>query len=184
MTSTSSATVSAALAGDDTALVELIRKHHGQLFRFGVRMCGNRTDADDAVQEALLTLARRPDMHDNPGVIRWMFTVIKNWCLRIVRRARFGANQQLPPAETVASDQPCPETMLREYRVAEMVRDAIAALDRPYKEVVVLRDLEGLSGERVCAALNITEATMKSRLHRGRASLRRALADSMSATEI
>lgn len=168
--------VSAALAGDDDALVQLVRKHHKQLFRFGVRFCGNQPDAEDAVQEALATLARRPDMHENPGVIRWMFTVVKNWCLRMLRRSRATEEHELETMN-VPSDDPSPERALEEYRLAELVQQALASLEPQYKQVVVLRDLEGLSGERVCAALDISEAAMKSRLHRARASLRKALAD-------
>lgn len=57
----------------------------------------------------------------------------------------------------------------------QAVHAAIAKLERPYREVVVMRDLEGLSGEETCAALGLELAAMKTRLHRARKQLREAL---------
>ena len=68
-----------------------------------------------------------------------------------------------------------PERALQRFQLVRSVHEAIAALERPSREVLILRDLEGMSGEETCAALGIPLATMKTRLHRARAQLRVAL---------
>ena len=129
----------AAAAGDDEALAMLVRAYHDRVYRFGMRVCRDGFDADDALQEAFTKLARRPDVLVHQGALSWLMTVVKNACLR----------------ELVQSNH-----------------TAIALLERPYREVLVLRDLEGLSGEETCKALGLDTAAMKSRLHRARTQLR------------
>lgn len=77
--------------------------------------------------------------------------------------------------DSFESDQPSPEQALQRWELVQAVHAALAALEKPYREVVVLRDLEGLSGEETCRALGIELASMKSRLHRARSQLREAL---------
>lgn len=164
-----------ALAGDDRALAELIRAHHGPLLRFGQRICADPMDADDAVQEAFAQLARRPQLQREPsGALAWLFTVVRNRCLRFLRSARLLRERLLRREATIAAGA-TPEQLLTRYRVGELVRAALAELEPPYRQVLVLRDIEGLSGEEVCAALELSEPAMKSRLHRARAALRAVL---------
>ena len=70
-----------------------------------------------------------------------------------------------------------PAAALARLELLRAVHDAIAALPEPSRTVLVLRDLEGLSGETTCRALGIEMAAMKSRLHRARAELRAALVE-------
>jgi RNA polymerase sigma-70 factor (ECF subfamily) len=65
-----------------------------------------------------------------------------------------------------------PDAALERWQLVRSVHAAIAELAPPYREVLVLRDLEGLTGEETCAALGLETATMKTRLHRARALLR------------
>lgn len=66
---------------------------------------------------------------------------------------------------------------MERWELVRAVHTALAALDEPYRRVLVLRDLEGLSGDETCAALGLETAAMKSRLHRARAMLREALGE-------
>ncbi len=75
----------------------------------------------------------------------------------------------------MASRAQDPQAALEQWRLVHAVHQAIASLARPYREVLVMRSLEGLTGEETCAALGLTEATMKTRLHRARRDLRLAL---------
>jgi RNA polymerase sigma-70 factor, ECF subfamily len=164
-----------ALAGDDLALAELIRAHHAPLLRFGQRVCADAMDADDAVQEAFVKLARRSDLpRQASGTLAWLFAVVRSQCLRLLRRARQLRSRSSRAAEPWAPEL-TPEQLLSRYRLGELVQAALAELEQPHREVLVLRDIEGLSGEQVCAALSLTEPAMKSRLHRARANLRQAL---------
>jgi RNA polymerase sigma-70 factor, ECF subfamily len=172
------AILQAAAGGDDRALEVLVRSHHDRVYRFGVRVCRDPFDADDAVQEAFITLARRPDVVRDPGVLSWLMTVVRNACLRTLRsfrRSRPLLSEGLEASGALAATEPDPEAALARWRLVHLVHRAIATLERPYREVLVLRDLEGQTGDQVCATLGLSRAAMKSRLHRARAMIREQL---------
>jgi RNA polymerase sigma-70 factor, ECF subfamily len=171
-----------AAAGDDEALARLVRAYHDRVYRFGVRVCRDSFDADDAVQEAFSRLARRADVVRDPSALSWLFTVVRNTCSRLLRpfareRRTLGARVDAAEiADAVPSAALDPEQSLERWRLVDSVHAAIATLPRAQREVLVLRDLEGLTGPETCAALGLTEATMKARLHTARTELRAALA--------
>ena len=142
--------LAAAAKGDDEALGVLVRAYHDRVYQFGLRVCRDGFDADDAVQEAFVKLARRPDVVRDPGALSWLMSVVRNACLRMLRpfvRERRTLGERVDIAEEVASEQ----------------------LD------LILRDLEGLSGDETCHALGLETAAMKTRLHRARMQLRSEL---------
>jgi len=163
---------------DDEALAELVRIYHDRVYRFGVRVCRDGFDADDAVQEAFVKLAQRADVVRDPSLLSWLFSVVRNACLKMLRplvRERRSLGERVADIDVVASETPDPETALERWRLVHAVHIAIATLPRPQREVLVMRDLEGLSGPETCAALGLSDANMKARLHRARAELRSEL---------
>lgn len=167
--------LAAAAKGDDEALGVLVRAYHDRVYQFGLRVCRDGFDADDAVQEAFVKLARRPDVVRDPGALSWLMSVVRNACLRMLRpfvRERRTLGERVDMAEDVASEQPDPQDALERWELVQSVHAAIVALDRPYREVLILRDLEGLSGEETCHTLGLETAAMKTRLHRARMQLR------------
>jgi len=163
----------AAAHGDDDALTSLVRMHHDRVYRFGVRVCRDPIDADDAVQEAFVKLTTRPDVVAHPGALSWLMSVVRNACSRLMRpfqreRRVLGerTDAEVPAAELSA------EATLARWQLIGAVHAAIAELAEPYRAVLVLRDLEGMSGAETCEALGLTEAAMKTRLHRAREMLR------------
>jgi RNA polymerase sigma-70 factor (ECF subfamily) len=174
------ALLQAAAVGDDQALEALVRAHHDRVYRFGLRVCRDPFDADDAVQEAFIKLARRPDVIRDQGALSWLMTVVKNACLRLLRpfrRPRSSLEEDLEGSGAVPASELDPEAALARWRLVHLVHRAIATLERPYREILVLRDLEGQTGDQVCAALGLSEAAMKSRLHRARSMVREKLSD-------
>ncbi|WP_437573523.1 RNA polymerase sigma factor [Sorangium sp. So ce887] len=170
-TSHDSVLTAAAARGDDGALELLVRAYHDRVYRFGLRVCRDAFDADDAVQEAFTRLARRPEVARDPGVLSWLMTVVRNACMRMLRpfaRERSRLGRRVDDADAVPSGELDPQAALERWRLVRAVHEAIAALERPYREVIVLRDVEGLTGDEVCRMLGIGEAAMKSRLHRAR----------------
>ena len=170
--------LAAAAQGDNEALVLLVRRYHDRVHRFGLRVCRDRFDADDAVQEAFAKLATRPDVQTDQGALSWLMTVVKNACLRLLRPF---ARRRVPLGETelsvdeLPSDEASPDIMLERWQLVRQVYDAIAKLPPIYREVLVLRDLEGLTGEETATKLGVPEPTMKTRLLRARAMMREAL---------
>jgi RNA polymerase sigma-70 factor (ECF subfamily) len=170
--------LAAAARGDDAALAALVGFYHDRVYRFGLRVCRDGYDADDAVQEAFVKFAKRPDIVADPGALSWLMTVVRNACRRLLRpftRERRALGERIENAEDVSVTEPDPEQALERWELVRSVHTAIARLDRPYREVLVLRDLEGLSGEETCALLGIELSAMKTRLHRARRQLREAL---------
>lgn len=168
----------AAARGDDEALAELVRAYHDRVYRFGLRVCRDGFDADDAVQEAFTKLARRPDVARDPSALSWLMTVVRNACLRMLRpfvRERRALGEPLEDADSAPGTTLDPQTALERFELVRAVHAAIATLDRSHREVLVLRDLEGMSGEETAAALGLELPAMKTRLHRARSALRSAL---------
>ena len=166
----------AAAHGDDQALAALVRTYHDRVYRFGLRVCRDAFDADDAVQEAFVRLARRPDVQHDQSALSWLMSVVRNACLRLLRpfvRERRQLSAELD--EDVEAPVLDPERALERFRLVQSVHAAIAALPPAYREVLILRDLEGLSGEETRRALGLELATMTTRLLRARAALKKSL---------
>lgn len=168
-----------AAEGDDDALARLVRLHHDRVYRFGRRVCRDGADADDAVQEAFIKLSKRPDVVAASSALSWLMSVVRRACLRLLRpfvrrRRALGDDDALDEVPAAALD---PEQALERFELARRVHAAIAKLPQPYREVLILRDLEGLSGEETCRALGLELAAMKSRLHRARTMMRDSLVD-------
>jgi len=170
-----------AARGDDAALAQLVRAYHDRVYRFGLRVCRDRFDAEDAVQEAFGKLSRRPEVVRDPGALSWLMTVVRHACQRMLRpflRERRALGERADGAaelEGVPSEQSDPQQALERWQLVRAVHAAIALLDRPSREVLVLRDLEGLSSAETCVALGLELNTMKTRLHRARSALRQEL---------
>lgn len=167
----------AAARGDDEALALLVRAYHDRVYRFGVRVCRDQFDADDAVQEAFSKLSRRPDVARDPSALSWLMSVVRHACQRMLRpfarqRRALGVLATDAELDDAPSEQADPQQALERWELVRAVHAAIAQLDRPSREVLVMRDLEGSSGRETCAALGLEPATMKTRLHRARVQLR------------
>lgn len=158
---------------DDDALRVLVRDYYDRVYRFGRGACRDAFDADDAVQEAFIKLARRPDVQRDQGALSWLMSVVRNACLRMMRA--FGRSHSAPWAsveDSAAAAEGGPDAALERFRVVDQVHRAIAALSPEHRQVILLRDLEGLSGEEAAERLGIAETAMKTRLHRARRLLR------------
>jgi RNA polymerase sigma-70 factor, ECF subfamily len=173
-----SSVLARAREGDTEALDALVRAYHDRVYRFGLRVCRDAFDADDAVQEAFIKLARRPEVAADPGALSWLMTVVRNACARLLRpffRQRPRLGDQNAELDAMPTDAETPEAAMERWQLVRAVHEAIAGLDPPYREVIILRDLQGLSGPATSEALGIAEAAMKTRLHRARRMLRAQL---------
>jgi RNA polymerase sigma-70 factor (ECF subfamily) len=175
----------AAARGDDDALAALVRAYHDRVYRFGVRVCRDRFDAEDAVQEAFRKLSQRPDVAVDPSALSWLMSVVRRACLRMLRpflreRRALGERVHDDELDGVPFGGSDPQQALERWQLVRAVHAAIAMLNRASREVLVLRDLEGLSGAETCAALGLELSTMKTRLHRARTELRQELARTLA----
>lgn len=148
----------------------LVYGSHTHVHRLAYTLCATREDAEDAAQEALIVLYRKiGTLRATAALGSWMFGIVRNEC---IRRSRI-ALRRIPPTD--ASESSAEDAALARMGLERIV-GAIAALPAEQRAVVVLRDIQGLSGGATAQALKISRAAMKSRLHRGREALRSQLA--------
>jgi RNA polymerase sigma-70 factor (ECF subfamily) len=170
----------AARRGDRGALGKLLAQHQQKVFGFGVKMCGDAEDAKDVAQETLLTMARTVrDFRGDSSLSTWLYTVARSFCIKKRRRTK-GApthHEPLDPATQESTGEPTttPEQMLLGREVRETVAAALDKLEPESREVVVLRDIEGLTAAEVAEVTGVSVAAVKSRLHRARVALREHL---------
>jgi RNA polymerase sigma-70 factor (ECF subfamily) len=157
---------------------EVVRTHSARVFRLAYRLTGNRHDAEDLTQDVFVRVFRSLDSY-TPGTFEgWLHRITTNLFLDGVRRKqriRFDALPDDP--ERVPGKMPSPATEIDERLFDPDVQRALDALAPEFRAAVVLCDIEGLSYEEIAATLNIKLGTVRSRIHRGRAQLRAALAD-------
>ncbi len=169
--------------GDRTALDQLLEAHQAQLYRFGMRMCGNPDDAKDVVQETMIALARgAEDFEGRSSLSTWLYTVARSFCIKKRRRSRYAPTnfESFDDPEgsirEMTDQAPVPESAMAEKELGGHLKEAIDALEPSQREVLLLRDVEGLTAPEVAEALGLTIQAVKSRLHRARATVRQRVA--------
>jgi RNA polymerase sigma-70 factor (ECF subfamily) len=146
----------------------------------------NEHDAEDVVQEAMLRAFTFFDGFRGGDARSWVLKIVRNTCFTWLQANRPGAitgiavdalDDSLPPLVWSGSADD-PETLALRRVTAVQINDAIAAISAPLREVVVLRDMEGLSYKEIATVIDAPIGTVMSRLARARAELRRILASS------
>jgi RNA polymerase sigma-70 factor (ECF subfamily) len=172
--------VSRAREGDRSAFDALVRIHADRLYAVVLRLCASPHEAEEVTQEAFLRAWRAIECFD--GRARF-FT----WLYRIgVNEAKRRAGRRQPEPRPVAleeatgeppdlSDAPHCRAERSELRAA--LESAVRGLPLDFRAALILRDIEGLSTSEAAKTLGLSEAALKSRLHRARASVRDALGD-------
>lgn len=172
--------LAAAQAGDDEALSALLARHQDQIYRFGLRMCRDPEDAKDVVQDTLLAMARGVrDFRGGSSLSTWLYTIARSYCIKKRRKSKFAPEATATlddDAHAIADPARGPDEALAGKRVASALEGAIGELEPMYREVLVLRDVEGLSAAEVALVLELSVDAVKSRLHRARSAVRVALA--------
>ena len=180
---TDEALLAAVRAGDEQALAALVERHAPSVLRFGVQLCGDEQQARDVMQETLLAAAR--GLHAYRGESRlttWLYTIARSFCTKL--RTRGDAGKPLQSLEelgeegfeaALAAAQQVPDAQATQLELQRVLTRAIRELPPAQREVLVLRDIEGLSAAEVAEVLGVNVEAVKSRLHRARSSLRERL---------
>lgn len=180
-----------ARSGDRDALEHLLERHQAKVYRFGMKMCRNPEDAEDVVQDSLLAMARGVrDFRGASSISTWLFTIARSFCIK-KRRKRRHAPMEVHSfdgelgreASRVADPAMSAEEVLAGRQVDAALEEAIGALDPKYREVLVLRDIEGLTAPEVAEVMGIREQAVKSRLHRARSAVRARVVELLGLSE-
>ena len=170
-------TIRLAQAGDDPALDELARYCRHTAFVFALQGCGNRQDAQDIAQDAVIRVltALGRFRADHP-VRPWLLQIVRNLLLDRKRRGRVRKTEPLQVEENIVLDpadpNPGPEAAVALREQQREVWIALGRLDAKDREIVTLRDYLDLSYDEIAKTLSIKRGTVMSRLHRARARLR------------
>lgn len=172
--------------GDRKALEKALGLLQQSVFAFGMRVCGQRQDAEDTMQEVLMKAIPYLPKFDNPKALgTWLYKVAKNHCLMTRRRSKFAPKenlsldelmpdrQELEQLESVPEINPESAAIRKEER--RRIREAVRNLPPHYRIILVLRDMEGFTDDEVGEITGLRPATVRVRLHRARLFVRREL---------
>ncbi len=172
--------------GDDAALEQALALLQNTVFSFSMRVCGQREDAEDTMQEVLLKSVPYLPKFDSPkALVVWLYKVAKNRCLMSRRRSKFAPKPDLSLEELMPDRKELeqlgnegsinPEAFAIRSQEAGRLREAIQRLPPQYRIVLVLRDMEGLTDEEVAEIAGLRSGTVRVRLHRARLFVRKEL---------
>lgn len=178
-----------ASGGDEAAMEQLLIRAQEVAFRFSLLVCGHAQDAEDVMQDALIRTYRRVATIKDPSAFRtWLYRTVRNACLMKRRRRvgepakvesldepRAGADGETTVGRAVASADLGPDDLALNAWLGERLRRAMAKLPPAYRMIVLLREIEGLSTREVAKVTSMSEANVKTRLHRARVMLRESL---------
>lgn len=174
---------------DERAFREMVDEYGDRVFNLTYRMLGNREEAEDLAQEVFITVFKSIDtFRGDSKFSTWLYRITANHCKNrikyLARRHDRGKAELDERAEGGGADGPSlgaprpsprPDMQLEGAEMERVLQEAIAELEEEQRILVILRDVEDLSYEEICAITDLPEGTVKSRLHRARLALRKKL---------
>jgi RNA polymerase sigma-70 factor (ECF subfamily) len=175
------------LAGDAQAFTELVTRHERRVYALCLRVLGNAEDAADATQDTLLSVVRKLEgFRGDAAFTTWLHRVAMNVCYDHLRRAQRRPvlhrvlDDELPPHEAGPPVPDHADAIADEHLVAA----ALAQVPEDFRIAIVLADMQDLPYEEIAKVLDLPLGTVKSRVHRGRLALARALGVSPGEPEL
>jgi RNA polymerase sigma-70 factor (ECF subfamily) len=168
--------------GDVQAYDVLVRRYKDQLLNFIYRFVGNRSDAEDIVQETLLRVYKNKHMYKEIAKFStWVYTIAGNLAKTELRRRKRHKIFSVSNFVNEERDYDIPDKALSPEKQVDstiqeaIIQKAIEKLPVKFKEVIILRDIQGFAYEEISQILNIPLGTVKSRVNRGRLKLQEDL---------
>lgn len=173
-------------SGDEAGVEQALALLQNTVFSFSMRVCGHREDAEDTMQEVLLkSVPQLPKFSSGKALVVWLYKVAKNRCLMSRRKSKFAPARELSLEELMPDRNELeqlsmegkinPEALLIRGEQGSRLREAVHKLPPPYRIVLVLRDMEGLSDDEVAEITGVRPGTVRVRLHRARLFVRKEL---------
>jgi RNA polymerase sigma-70 factor (ECF subfamily) len=173
-------------ANEDAAYDELVRVYNTQIFHVAFRMLGDSGDAADVVQEIFLKVFRNINGFKGESSLKtWIFRIALSeilnrlrWWKRRHRQTTVSLDDEHDGEGNgyhVSDTRPTPEQALQHREQEQAIQGALAKLTSDHRSIVILRDIEGFSYGEIADVLGVSIGTVKSRLARARADLKKAL---------
>jgi RNA polymerase sigma-70 factor (ECF subfamily) len=176
--------VAAAKSGDLNAFDQLVSRYERKIFRLALRITQNREDAEDTMQEAFLKAYEHLNAFQGDSrFYTWLVRIAVNQALMKLRKRRPNQVSLDEPTETedselfkeIADWGPSPEQRFAQTELHEILDSAISGLEPDYRNVFILRDVEGIPTEETAQLVGISVPAVKTRLLRARLKLRQKL---------
>jgi RNA polymerase sigma-70 factor (ECF subfamily) len=180
--------IARAASGDGAAFSDLMAMHESRMFALALRMCANREDAQDCLQNAMIRIYRSiGGFKAQSSFSTWVYRITMNTCLDELRRRKVrGAaslDGLLESGWSPSDEDDVPERHAIASEQRRTLERAIAQLPEDMRAAVVLRDVQGFSYDEIADTLSANIGTVKSRISRGRERLRQILKDHMELFE-
>ncbi len=167
--------VYAAIDGDQDAFAEIVYEFQNAVYNLCYRLLGERTEAEDAAQEAFLRAYSNLPRYDHSRSFKtWLLTIASNHCIDRLRKRRMqllSIDEPLPSSMALMSDEPLPERVTEMNELSEQIQTMLDELAPDYRAAVVLRYWYDYSYAEIAEVLETTESAIKSRLFRARQTL-------------
>ncbi len=174
-------------AGDAAAWREILSDYGPRLLAYATRMLGDRATAEEVLQDSLMNIIRTIDRFDGRCSLKsWLFRVVHNSAIDEIRRRK-----RYVPLSAEAQDDyfntagrwknDCPgwdglvAKNIDEKRLLNLVREKMNHLPHSHREVLLMKEVEGMNTAEICSALDISPGNLRIRIHRARAALRAAV---------
>jgi RNA polymerase sigma-70 factor (ECF subfamily) len=161
--------------GHTAALATLFERHHARVYGYCLRMTGNRSTAEDLVQDVFMKMLKyKATFKDDSELVPWMFGIARNSCLAHLKRR---ALDQAPAREVEEEAAPESNEEPHDERQNELVRQALLRLPAERREVLVLSRYEYKSYDEIARVLDCSVGAVKVRVHRAMKQLREIYLD-------
>lgn len=171
--------INRARAGDGEAFGALVEQYRDNVYRLAYRMCGNAHDADEAAQEAFVAAWRAlPNFRGEAKFSTWLYRLTTNAAIDLMRREKRHRTASEEDVPELADETDSPQQQVERTEQRETVQKALSSLSEEYREVLLLRYMQELDYTEIAAALSLPAGTVKSRLNRAKAALKKALIQS------
>lgn len=170
--------------GDIAEFERLVKICEKRVYNLALRYTNNEADAADIAQEVFLRVYRAlPDFKEESSVTTWVYRITVNTAIDLTRRktrrresslTEYGEDDESPDREIV-DETFSPEREYEKTELRETIGDEIAKLSEDYRNILIMRDINGMSYSEIGEILSLNEGTVKSRLFRARDHLRAAL---------
>jgi RNA polymerase sigma-70 factor (ECF subfamily) len=171
-------TLESACQGDPEAFSVLVERYSARIYGTCFNYLGNRQDAEDCVQETFVKAFRcMAEYRFRSSIYTWLYRIAVNTCLDFKRKNNraivYSLDEALETEDSQVFSQipdtaPLPDEQVEEKETRAMIREEIDRLPGYLREILIMRDLEGLSYHELASLLQLTEGTVKSRLSRAR----------------
>ena len=163
------------LDGNQDAFAELVNTYQNAVYNLCFRMLSERTEAEDATQEAFLRAYLNLERYDPARSFKtWVLSIASNHCIDRLRKRRLlwlSLDEPLPPNVVLSSDEPQPEEATIRDEHSKAIQSLLDELNTDYRAAVILRYWYDYSYAEIADILDTTESAIKSRLFRARQAL-------------